>query len=133
MARTLRDKRLPTQSFTAYPFRIGRAGARTVSRLDHIREQVEQVLFTSPGERVFRPEFGFGARAFVFEPNRMQSWQIARTRLMASLAEALAGEIDPKTLQVDIAAPDGNPEQMLVQIEYVVAALHKTEHHEFLV
>jgi len=133
MRRTLRDKRLPTAEFMAYPFRIGTDGARRVSRLDHIRDQVEQVLFTSPGERVFRPEFGFGARAFVFEPNRTQSWQIMRSRLMASLADALASEIDPKTLKVDVGAPPGAPEQMLVTIEYVIAALHKTETHEFLV
>lgn len=133
MRRTLRDKRLPTTEFTAYPFRIGADGARRVSRLDHIRDQVEQVLFTSAGERVFRPEFGFGARAFVFEPNRTQTWQILRSRLMASLADALAGEIDPKTLKVEVGAPPETPERLVVSIEYVVAALHKSETHEFLV
>lgn len=133
MARTLRDTRMPGQTFAAYPFRIGRNGAQKVSRLDHIRQQVEQVLFTSPGERVFRPEFGFGARALVFEPNRVQLWETAQNRLTASLAEALAGEIDPKTLKVEVGAPDDAPEQLLVQVEYVVAALHKTEAHEFLV
>ncbi len=35
----------------------------------HIREQIEQVLFTDPGERVFRPELGAGMRQLVFEPN----------------------------------------------------------------
>ncbi len=35
----------------------------------HIREQIEQVLFTDPGDRVFRPEFGAGVRRLVFEPN----------------------------------------------------------------
>ncbi len=127
------ETRLPSQSFAAYPFKIGKRGAKKVARLDHIRDQVEQVLFTSPGERVFRPEFGFGARAFVFEPNRAQTWEIARNRLMASLAEALAGEIDPKTLTVEVGATQNAPEKLLVRIEYIVAALHKEEHHEFLV
>lgn len=131
--RTQRDIRLPSQSFAAYPFRIGKDGAKNVLRLAHIRDQVEQVLFTSPGERVFRPEFGFGARAFVFEPNRAQVWEIARNRLMASLAEALAGEIDPKTLKVDVGADPEKPEILRVHIEYVVAALQKEEHHDFVV
>ena len=38
-------------------------------RVRHIREQIEQVLFTDPGERVFRPEFGAGVRRLVFEPS----------------------------------------------------------------
>ncbi|TRD16107.1 GPW/gp25 family protein [Palleronia caenipelagi] len=128
-----RETRMPAQSFMGYPFRIGMNGAERVSRLRHIRDQVEQVLFTSPGERVFRPEYGFGARRFVFEPNRAQVWEIARNRLMASLAEALAGEVDPKTLKVDVGMSPDKPEQLLVQISYVIAALHKEEHHEFLV
>lgn len=132
MSRPLRDSRLPFQSFTAYPFRIGKDGARRVARLDHIRDQVEQVLFTSPGERVFRPDYGFGARAFVFEPNRAQTWEIARNRLTASLAEALAGEIDPRTLVVEVGATAEAPEQLRVEITYVVAAVHRTERHEFL-
>jgi phage baseplate assembly protein W len=125
------DIRMPTQRFLAFPFRITRAGGRQAARLDHIREQVEQVLFTSPGERVFRPEFGFAARAFVFEPNRAQIWEIARNRLMAALAEALAGEIDPKTLRVEVGADPEAGERLMVRIEYVVAALHKEESHLF--
>jgi len=133
MNNAIQTTRLPRQSFMAYPFRIGKTGAAQTTRLGHIRNQVEQVLFTSAGERVFRPEFGFGARAFVFEPNRSQVWELVRNRLLAGIAEALAGEIDPQTLKIEVGAPAGKPEQLLVQIEYVVAALHKEEHHEFLV
>ena len=35
---------------------------------DHLRDLIEQVLFTSPGERVMRPDFGSGLLALVFEP-----------------------------------------------------------------
>jgi len=35
---------------------------------DHIRDMIEQVLFTSPGERVNRPSFGSGLMQLVFEP-----------------------------------------------------------------
>jgi len=34
----------------------------------HIREMIEQVLFTSPGERVNRPDFGSGLLQLVFQP-----------------------------------------------------------------
>lgn len=115
----------------AFPFRIERTGAATAARFDHIRQQVEQVLFTSPGERVFRPDFGFGARRHVFEPNAAALWDYAQNRLYGALAEALAGEVDPKTIRVEIGAPADRPEVLLVRIAYTVAALQKEEVHDF--
>ena len=34
---------------------------------DHVRDLIEQVLFTAPGERVNRPEFGTPIKDLVFE------------------------------------------------------------------
>ncbi len=127
------ESRLPRVSYMSFPFRMTEAGAKTSARVDHIREQIMQVLFTSSGERVFRPEFGFGARQHVFEPNSMQLWEAVQSRLHGSLTEALAGEVDPKTLKVEVGAPPGHPEQLLVKISYVLAALQKEESHEFSV
>ena len=125
------ESRLPRASFMKWPFRLGPKGPETSTRMDHIREQIEQVLFTSPGERVFRPEFGFGARQHVFEPNAAPLWELARGRLFGSLAEALAGEVDPKTLKVEVGPGPGQPEVLLVQITYTIAALQKEEHMTF--
>ena len=110
------ESRLPRTRFMAFPFRITESGSKTSHRAEHIREQIMQVLFTSPGERVFRPEFGFGARQHVFEPNAIQLWEAVRSRLHGSLTDALAGEVDPKTLQVEVGAPKDSPEQLLVKI-----------------
>jgi uncharacterized protein len=53
-----------------YPYRFdGRGRTATTGTLDHIRDLIEQVLFTSPGERVMRPDFGAGLLTLVFEPN----------------------------------------------------------------
>ncbi|MEM7505602.1 MAG: GPW/gp25 family protein [Pseudomonadota bacterium] len=114
-----------------FPFRLEETGPETSTRLEHIREQVMQVLFTSAGERVFRPEFGFGARRHVFEPNAAALWELAQTRLYGSLSEALAGEVDPKTLRVEVGPGPGQPEVLLVKITYTVAALQKEEEHSF--
>ncbi|WP_096785431.1 GPW/gp25 family protein [Rhodobacter sp. CZR27] len=122
---------LPRVRYMAFPFRMERTGAATATRFDHIRQQVEQVLFTSPGERVFRPEFGFGARRHVFEPNAAALWDYAQNRLYGALAEALAGEVDPRTIRVEIGAPADRPEVLLVRIAYIVAALQKEEVHDF--
>lgn len=52
-----------------YPFHVGSRG-RTASTTeeDHIRDLIEQVLFTAPGERVNRPDFGSGLMQLVFGP-----------------------------------------------------------------
>ena len=53
-----------------FPFRIAADGrTRSVGTVEHIRDLIEQVLFTSPGERVMRPDFGAGLLRLVFEPN----------------------------------------------------------------
>ena len=53
-----------------YPFGFDATGrTRAASREDHVRDLVEQVLFTAPGERVNRPQFGSGLLGLVFEPN----------------------------------------------------------------
>ncbi|MCB4768053.1 GPW/gp25 family protein [Ancylobacter sp. Lp-2] len=130
MTRAL-ETRLPRVRYMRFPFEMTKAGARTSERVDHIREQIMQVIFTSPGERVFRPEFGFGARRYVFEPNSAALWEAVRGGLQGSLVEALAGEVDPKTIRVTVGAPPGNPEQLLVTVTYVLAAMQKEESHAF--
>lgn len=127
---TTSGNRLPRIACMAFPFRVGPEGPETVARFRHIRDQVEAVIFTSPGERVFRPEFGFGARRHVFEPNAPPLWDLAQNRLYGALAEALAGEVDPRTIRVSVEAAPGAPETLLVRIAYVIAAIQKEEVHE---
>jgi hypothetical protein len=53
-----------------FPYRIdGRGRTAETDEETHIRDLIEQVLFTAPGERVMRPDFGCGLLALAFEPN----------------------------------------------------------------
>jgi uncharacterized protein len=53
-----------------FPYRFDGRGRTAGGSADkHIRDLIEQVLFTTPGERVMRPDFGSGLLAMVFEPN----------------------------------------------------------------
>ena len=53
-----------------HPYRFdGRGRSATTGAVDHLRDLIEQVLLTAPGERVMRPDFGAGLLALVFEPN----------------------------------------------------------------
>jgi len=122
--------RLNAPEYLSFPFRIGKQGGEKSHRGGHIREQIEQVLFTDPGERVFRSEFGVGIKALVFEPNNGAVWKITKNRILASLADALAGEVDPKSINVDIS---GEHEQLLIVVKYTLATIHHTEQQEYLI
>ena len=53
----------------AYPYRIdGRARTASSGDQAYLRQLIEQVLFTQPGERVNRPDFGSGVLQLVFAP-----------------------------------------------------------------
>ncbi|HEX2254001.1 MAG TPA: GPW/gp25 family protein [Thermoanaerobaculia bacterium] len=52
-----------------FPFQVdGRGRSAVTDRGDHVRDLIEQVLFTRPGERVNRPDFGCGIDQLVFAP-----------------------------------------------------------------
>jgi len=55
----------------SYPLKIDGFGrtATTASEEQHVRQLVEQVLFTALGERINRPDFGSGINQLVFGPN----------------------------------------------------------------
>jgi Bacteriophage baseplate protein W len=54
----------------AFAYRIDARGRTADLDQDgHVRDLIEQVLFTAPGERVNRPTFGSGLLGLVFEPN----------------------------------------------------------------
>jgi hypothetical protein len=114
-------------AYLRFPLRIGAAGAATSSRRAHVREQIEQVLFTEPGERVFRPEFGAGIRALLFEPNGSVLAGILRKRLTDSLADVLKGEVDPKTLQIEVRTEEA---KLFVVIAYALATIGQSESYE---
>jgi phage baseplate assembly protein W len=53
-----------------FPYHVGGRGRTAeTDEDDHVRDLIRQVLFTSPGERVNRPDFGCGVSQLVFMPN----------------------------------------------------------------
>lgn len=117
--------------YTDFPLRFGRRGATTTQRIAHIRHQIEQVLFTDPGERWFRPEFGAGIRSLVFEPNSSPLWQVTRQRLQSSLAAALAGEVAAKDLSIEVGAHPEYAERLVISVNYRLTTLNHSESMEF--
>ena len=90
---------MPDVDFPYHFDRHGRTAATTAA--DHVRDLIEQVLFTSPGERVMRPDFGSGLLALVFEPN--STTLAATTRMLAqgALQQHLGHLIAVQSVEVE--------------------------------
>ena len=86
----------------AYPFRID-SGGRTAGagEEDHIRQMIEQVLFTSPGERVNRPTFGSGLMQLVFAPNSGEVATATEYLVQGALQQWLSDLIHVEAVQVE--------------------------------
>jgi phage baseplate assembly protein W len=85
-----------------FPFQADYRGRTAVTDDDsHIRDMIEQVLFTSPGERVNRPTFGSGLLQLVFEPNSDQLATTVQFLVQSSLQQWLGDLINVTDVSVE--------------------------------
>ncbi len=75
-----------------FPYQFdGRGRTLEASLPDHLEQLVEQVLFTSPGERVNMPDFGSGLLQLAFTPNSLEMAAATQFAVQAALQKWLAG------------------------------------------
>ena len=85
-----------------FPYRFdGRGRTATTGAADHIRDLIEQVLFTSPGERVMRPDFGAGLLTLVFEPNSSTLAATTQFLVQSGLQQHLSNVIAVSAVEVE--------------------------------
>jgi uncharacterized protein len=84
-----------------FPFHFDSRG-RTASANDddHIRQMIEQLLFTNAGERVNRPDFGSGLQQLIFAPNSSEVATALKFSLQANLQRWLGDLIELQALEV---------------------------------
>jgi uncharacterized protein len=84
-----------------YPFSVAGDGRATLTLGDdHVRDMIEQVLFTAPGERVMLPDFGCGLLTLTFEPNSELLAAATELLVRSSLQSWLGDVIDVATVEV---------------------------------
>ena len=84
-----------------FPFDFDSRGrTATTDDNDHIRDMIEEVLFTNPGERVNRPDFGSGLLQMVFAPNSTELASALQFTTQAALQRYLGDLIDLQLLEV---------------------------------
>jgi phage baseplate assembly protein W len=84
-----------------FPFQFDHRGRTALSDDDdHIRQMIEQVLFTSPGERVNRPTFGSGLMQLVFQPNGAELSATTQFLVQGALQQWLGDLIELNNVEV---------------------------------
>lgn len=85
-----------------FPYRFdGRGRTAETDGDDHVRDLIEQVLLTAPGERVNRPTFGSGVLQLVFAPSGDTLAAATRLSVQAALQEWLGDLIEVADVQVE--------------------------------
>ncbi|HEY6235615.1 MAG TPA: GPW/gp25 family protein [Candidatus Elarobacter sp.] len=111
-----------------YPFHFdGRGRTATTDDPDHIRDMIEELLFTAPGERVNRPDFGSGLLQMVFAPNSTELAAALQFTTQAALQRYLGDLIDLQ--QLEVTAQDAT---LSVVVKYVIRATQQTQQNTFV-
>lgn len=101
-----------------FPYQFDPRGrTRTAPAPVWIRGLVEQVLFTAPGERVMRPDFGSGLGQLVFAPNSPELAATVQALTLGALQQYLADLITVE--EVTVRAEES---ALSVTVRYTVRA-----------
>lgn len=101
-----------------YPFAINPSIGRLKQEPDYdayIVQLIKQVIFTAPGERINRPQFGGGVRRMIFAPNSIAGASLAKTLIYQSLTTWLS-----TLIAVNDVTAANEEEKLLITVDYTV-------------
>ena len=110
-----------------FPFHFdsrGRSASTTDN--DHVRDMIEQLIFTSPGERVNRPDFGSGVLQLIFAPNSPELAATLQFTMQAALQQWLGDVINVDALEVT-----SEDSQLRIALQYTVRRTNQTQVAQF--
>jgi uncharacterized protein len=110
-------------SHLAFPFRVSQKGSieQVSSVEEHIKQELIQLVLVDIGERLFLPEFGGGARGFVFKNIDDSTSSIAKSTLMQAISKWLGHRLIIDDL--DVTAEE---EKLNIAIKYHMAGTEDT-------
>lgn len=111
----------------AFPFRVDHTGSiATVDPETHVRQLVEQVLFTIPGEHVNRPTFGSAVHNLVFSPNQGAEATAIRFLVQSALQQWLGDVISVES--VNATTEDAT---LRITVQYVLRSSQQRQTAQF--
>ena len=111
-----------------YPFHFD-GGGRTAVASDqkHIRDLIEQILFTAPGERVNRPTFGCDIPRLIFSPNSDAQAAATQALVQSSLQRWMGDVIEVEAVEVQ-----NEDSKLCVLVQYIVRQTQERQIDQFL-
>lgn len=111
-----------------FPFHFDARGrTATTDDNDHIRDMIEEFLFTNPGERVNRPDFGSGLLQLVFAPNSPELAATVQFTIQAGLQLWLSDVVTVQ--QVDVTAQDST---LSILVQYMINSTSQQQTQTFV-
>jgi uncharacterized protein len=99
-----------------YPFHFdGNGRTKEASEEKHIRDLIEELLFTAPGERVNRPGFGSGLNQLVFAPNSEELATATQFLVQGALQQWLGDRI-----QIEAVSIESLESKLTVIVQYLI-------------
>jgi hypothetical protein len=99
-----------------FPYQFdGRGRSSDADEATWIRGLIEQVLFTTPGERVMRPDFGSGLRELVFAPNSPELAATTQFLVQGALQQWLDDLILVESVEVE-----AQEASLTVTVQYLI-------------
>lgn len=111
-----------------FPYTFDGRGRTAQTGLDdHVRDMIEQLLFTNPGERVNRPEFGSGLMQLIFAPNSSELAATLQFTLQAGLQRWLGDILDVQRLEVT-----SQDAQLIIDVTYALRLTQQQRTERFV-
>lgn len=119
--------RRDTRTDWGSPFRVDHRGRTATADLDrHVRDLVEQLLFTSPGERVNRPDLGTELRQAVFAPNSDELAAALEHMIQGALQQWLSEHLTVQRVQLT-----ASESTLTIDVSYLVKRNHELRQARF--
>ncbi|WP_447979270.1 GPW/gp25 family protein [Candidatus Nitrospira bockiana] len=110
-----------------FPFHIDdRKRSASTTDEEHVRDLIEQLIFTAPGERVNRPAFGSGLQQLVFAPNSPELAATLQFLVQGALQQYLAEVIQVESVRVETV-----DSTLRVQVDYVIKRTQQRQTAQF--
>jgi hypothetical protein len=110
-----------------FPFHLDSRGrSASTDEEAHIRDMIEQLLFTNNGERVNMPEFGSGLLQLIFSPNSPELAAALQFTAQGALQRWLGDLIEVRALEV--VALDS---ALRVSVQYLIRQNNEPRTFEF--
>lgn len=111
-----------------FPYQFDSRGqTASTDYANHIRDLIEQLLFTSPGERVNRPDFGCGVMQLIFAPNSDELAAAVQFLIQGSLQQWL-----DDLIQVESVEARSEESTLRIEVKYFIRRSQEYQVAEFI-